>query len=150
MVRVSHSSTGQESWAPQVPPQVIPHRPSLSNNLLMEAMFSPCKVQLYHQVLHFTALFSGVLHHHLHMGHLWADLLKRTLAKERLILQVSPSPASGIWWWQLVQKSRTVTLASSKWVNATKTASDYCPDPTRWKGRIILYPIYYISPLELF
>lgn len=78
----------------------------------MEPTYSPRKVQLCHQALHFTALFSGLLHHHLPVGHLWADLLKRTLAKERLILQVSPSAAPGIWWWQLVQKSKTVTNTS--------------------------------------
>lgn len=116
---------------------------------------SPWGVQLCHQGLHCTAFSSAVLHHHLPVGHLWAHPLKRTLARQSLILQIYPSPVSGSWWQQLVQKSKTGTPASSKRANAAKTAPDYCPDPTRWKGRtilswIVLSPIYYISPLEFF
>lgn len=72
------------------------------------------------------------------VGHLWAHPLRRTLARESLILQIYPSPVSGSWWWQLVQKSKTGAPASSKRVNAAKTAPDYGPDPTRWKRRTTL------------
>lgn len=125
--------------------QVTPHRPSLSKNIFMECVHlekyssatKGCTSQPYPQHCFITC----------------GTPVGRSA--EDSTGQISPSPGSGSWWWQLVQKRKTVTPASSKRVNATKTASDYCPGLTWWKGRtilswVILSPIYYISPLELF
>lgn len=149
MVRVSHWSTGQERWAPctgHSTQATLEQKNSLWNVFTLKSTALPPWAAL--QGLTLSRASSPV-------GHLWADLSERTLARETLILKISPSPASRSCWWQLVQKSETVTPASSKWVNATKPASDYCPGPTWWKGRtisswVILSPIYDISPLELF
>lgn len=73
----SHMSTGHESSAAA----------ACATGNAMQATFmqkphygmvSPFKVQLCHQVLQFTPLFSGVLHDHLPLGHQWADPLKGT------------------------------------------------------------------------
>lgn len=95
MVRASHVSTGQESGATVAHAAGNP-TPAIFAQKPHYGTFSPLKVQLCHQVPYFRHLFSGLLHDHLPLGHLWADLLKGTVAKESPILEISHLPtASG-------------------------------------------------------
>lgn len=77
----SHMSTGHEC-----PAAAAPATGNATQATFMQkphyGMVSPFKVQLCHQELQFTSLFSRVLHDHRCLGHLWAGPLKETVAKE--------------------------------------------------------------------
>lgn len=97
MVRVSDMGIDQESFA-----TVVLTAGNSTQAIFVQkphyGMFSPLKVHLCHSVMRFTTIVSGVLLDHLHSGHLWADLLKRTVANESRTLEVSHLPTASRSW----------------------------------------------------